>query len=456
MHLFATRVRVVSYVGPPHPNPYAPQPVVRDPDALSPYVDPFRQRGHTLLVVVFSILAVVGVAGTFILSVSAGEPTGSGLALLYAMLPVPVLVGCFFWLDRYEPEPLRYKLAAFVWGGVVAVAIALVIQVAVGQLWDPSTTKMATFVAPMSEEPAKCAFLLLTFVRSRRPFDGFVDAFVYAGLVGLGFAFVENVGYYAGSYVGDPDIKLHGAEGATATFIVRGIFSPFAHPLFTSAFALAVAWALMIRSRVLKVLVCVLGLATSMVLHGAWNGSLSYGGPGAFLVTYLVLAVLFGGLIAAACLARVRQGRQLVVALQDVARRGWIHADEVPYLARLPYRKQARKFATAHAGKLAGKAVRRYQRLAAEMAFLYDGAMRGRPKPQAVPRVRALIDAMGVVKPFVVLPPPLRQAPRPPTYPPPPGVHPPFAPGYAPPYAPPGAPGHPPPYPPPGSMPHRH
>jgi len=405
---------------------------------LPPYVDPFRQRGQTLLIVLVVLTALLGIAATILLSVGAGKVAGTSLVLTYALVPMPFLLAAFWWLDRYEPEPRRYKWAAFVWGGVVAVAIALSVQVGVGALWDISDKRMATFIAPLSEEPAKCAFLLLTFARSRRVFDGFVDGLVYAGLVGLGFAFVENVGYYAGSYLGAPDLPIKGAEGATMTFVVRGVFSPLAHPLFTSAFAISLGLALLVRSRILKVLVVTAGLAVSVGLHGLWNGSASYWGGLGFIVTYLVLALVLAGLVAGAIVARVKQGRQLRRALDHVAVRGWLHPNEVTYLCRFADRRRARQHAKAHAGGVAAKAFVRYQRLAVTMAFLYDGVMTGRPKPQAVRRVDALRWAMAQVKPHVLLPPVRPQVPWGPGHPPAAYRPPVFVhggqPGYAPPY----------------------
>lgn len=38
------------------------------------------------------------------------------IGLVAAVLPVPVLVACFLWLDRYEPEPLKYLIFCFAWG----------------------------------------------------------------------------------------------------------------------------------------------------------------------------------------------------------------------------------------------------------------------------------------------------------------------------------------------------
>ena len=44
--------------------------------------------------------------------------------------------------------------------------------------------------------------MLLLFFR-RHELDGILDGIVYAGMVGIGFAFTENILYLASAYVGD-------------------------------------------------------------------------------------------------------------------------------------------------------------------------------------------------------------------------------------------------------------
>ena len=53
-----------------------------------------------------------------------------------------------------------------------------------------------------------------------------LDGIVYAAMVGLGFAFTENILYYGRT-------ALEGGVPLAATFFVRGVLSPFAHPVFT-------------------------------------------------------------------------------------------------------------------------------------------------------------------------------------------------------------------------------
>jgi hypothetical protein len=279
--------------------------------------------------------------------------------------------------------------------------------VSIQHVFDLSDDTMASFVAPATEEPAKCLFLLLTFLRMRRVIDGFLDGLIYAGLVGIGFAFIENIGYYAASYLGSPDIKIAGAEGVTTTFVVRGVFSPFAHPLFTSAFGIAVGLAVSRRSKVARVAVVALGLVVSMGLHGLWNSSLTIGGGAGFALVYLLLGLVLFGVGTLAIVVRTRQVRVLEQSLTYVADRGWIHPAEIPYLSRFGYRKIARRHARREHGRVAARIVQRYQRLATEMAFLHHAVMTGREKPMGVERTYALLDAMYALRPMLRLPPPL-------------------------------------------------
>lgn len=370
--------------------------------------EPFRQRGRTVLLVAFIIIAVAGVVGGVVVSFGAGDVAGAGMSFLFALIPLPLLWVSYWWLDRYEPEPRRYLFAAFVWGGVVAVAIALSLQIWVDNTFDLSQDEMASFIAPITEEPAKCLFLLLTFARARRVIDGFLDGLIFAGLVGIGFAFVENIGYYALSYLGSDDIKIDGPAGVTTTFIVRGVFSPFAHPLFTSAFGIAIGLAVTRKSKLAKVAITVLGLAASIGLHMMWNASLSFGGGAGFLLMYVALGAVLLCVAVLAIIVRSKQIRILEQSLSYVAQRGWIHPAEIPYLSRFTYRKAARRYALQHHGKEASKIVKRYQQLATEMAFLHHAMMSGRSKPHGVERTYALLDQMYALRPDLRFPPALQ------------------------------------------------
>ena len=375
------------------------------PAALPREDDPFRQRGRKLLVVLVWISALAGAAGAIFLASTSGSVTGASLAVVYALVPLPVALAMYWWLDRVEPEPFRYKAAAFVWGAVIAVAIALPMEIGMSRL-GMSEDWLIAFGAPVAEEFAKGLFVVLTLVRMRRIIDGVLDGLIVSGLVALGFAAMENVGYYAASYLGFDEVPYSGTEMATATFVVRGLFSPFAHPLFASAIGIAVGLSVSRSSRAQRGGLLLLGYVVSVALHALWNGSIVVGGGVGFLLAYVVLACLLLGLGITAVVLRMRQFDVMARALGDMARRGWLHPAEVPWLVRFGRRRQASVFAAGY-GPIAVEAVDRYQRLATEVAFLHDAVMTGRAKPGGPDRTYALLDRMWHLRPFLRFPPAL-------------------------------------------------
>ena len=71
-------------------------------------------------------------------------------------------------------------------------------------------------------------------VAPRASSTAILDGIVYAGMVGIGFAFTENILYLAAAYNGTDGMGPGGTEALTGTFVLRCLISPFAHPLFTT------------------------------------------------------------------------------------------------------------------------------------------------------------------------------------------------------------------------------
>lgn len=376
------------------------------PQTLPPDVDPYRQRGRTLLVILVWIAAVIGVAGALFFAAQSESVEGASIAIVYALIPLPVVLCIYWWLDRVEPEPFRYKAAAFVWGAVIAVAIALPIEIAMSVSgWSE---ELVTAVgAPLAEEFAKGLFLILTLVRARRIIDGVLDGLIVSGLVAIGFAAMENVGYYAASYLGfDETVPYTGTQMATATFVLRGLFSPFAHPLFTAAIGIAMGLAAHRRSRSVRWLLILGGYVVSVGLHALWNGSIVLAGGVGWLAAYAILAGLLIALAVLAIVVRRREFDNLARSLEHVATRGWIHPAEVPWLVSFRRRRECRQYAKQF-GPQSVEAIKRYQRLATEMGFLHDAVMTGRSKPDGKERTYNLLDRMWQLRPFLRFPPAL-------------------------------------------------
>ena len=364
-----------------------------------------RRRGNTVFVAVVSCAMLLGAAVMCLALLSTDAPSALAVGVLLAALPVGPVIASFLWLDRYEPEPVPLLVTAFGWGALVATAAALVLQLADRLVLSTPDSWTGTVVAPVTEEGAKGLFILLLLWSRRRVIDGVLDGIVYAGLVGVGFAFTENILYLAGAYMGGNGVGAGGLGSATSLFVVRGIFSPFAHPLFTSLIGVGVGIAVTTRSRRWRFLAPVLGYVAAVAAHGSWNGSAFLSGGRLFALTYLFAMVPAFLLLAGfAVWARYREGRMLTRSLTDCARRGLLEAADVPWLVRLPARRAGRRFARARGGPVAEKVMREYQQQAVELGFLHDRYLRGTAPSDLGQRGVAMVARLRALRPYVAFP----------------------------------------------------
>jgi hypothetical protein len=115
------------------------------------------------------------------------------LTTTIAALSFPLLILVCFWLDRYEPEPGRYRLAALGWGGVAAVVLSFIAEQLLFSVPGTDTFVDTAVIAPFIEEFAKGLFLVAIVIFRRAQVHGVLDGIVYGALVGIGFAFVEDI-----------------------------------------------------------------------------------------------------------------------------------------------------------------------------------------------------------------------------------------------------------------------
>lgn len=358
-----------------------------------------RRHGAVFFTVVVSVSLVLGALVIAAVLVLSGEPGAVGVGLVLAVLPVGPLLACYLWLDRYEPEPRRLLAMAFLWGALVATSAAIALQ-SVDQILNGSDEAWsAVVVAPLSEEAGKGLFVLLLLYIRRHTLDGVIDGLVYAGLVGVGFAFTENVLYYAAAFLGDEELGPGGLGTATALFVIRGIFSPFAHPLFTSAIGIAAGIAVTRRRPWLGLALLPLGYAVAVLLHALWNGSALLGGGEAFLLTYFFAMVPgFLAVVGLAVWARAREGQMLARALHDLARQGYLPAHELPWLTRLPARRDARRHAARVGGPAGERTMRQYQKQVIALASLHNRVIHGRAPSDYPHRGAEMVQQLGTLR----------------------------------------------------------
>lgn len=270
-------------------------------------------------------------------------PGASFIGMLLALVPFIAVLLSVRLVDHWEPEPRGLLAFAVGWGAIAAVAIALGVDLLITTMFGPADTPareafMAVVQAPIVEEVAKGLGVLLIFAVARRAFDGPIDGIVYGGLVGAGFAFTENIQYFAISYIEG------GVAEVSATFFVRGILSPFAHVMFTAVTGLALGFAARRGMRTGRAVgPWVLGLIGAIALHAFWNGSsVFYDFLGLYLAAQVPLFVLFVlGVIA----LRREEARLTRRRLSDYAAAGWFTPQEVDMLATPAGRKAALRWA---------------------------------------------------------------------------------------------------------------
>ncbi|MFT4263239.1 MAG: PrsW family intramembrane metalloprotease [Nocardioides sp.] len=359
--------------------------------------------GRVFTIVVSIVVALAALPMLLLLALS-GAPSTLFFATVLAALPVVPLVAAYLWLDRYEPEPRGLLALGLLWGAFVACFAAVVLEGIGGIVTGLDSDASVAFLAPVVEEAVKGAFLIALLWWRRDELDGVLDGIVYAGMVGIGFAFTENILYLAAAYNGTDGMGPGGTVALTQTFVIRCLASPFAHPLFTAFTGVGVGLAVGSRKRLVRLLLPLAGYAVAVIGHSAWNASTVFGLAG-FVSAYVVVMVpVFGGVVAMAIWARGSEARLLERALADCARLGYLPASDLGWIVDLGARRRARAFARQRRGAAGLEAMRVYQQAAIELGFLHHRFLRGTPPPDFAARGQVYVDIIDRVRPTIAFP----------------------------------------------------
>ncbi|MFS2281004.1 PrsW family intramembrane metalloprotease [Microbacterium sp. OR21] len=347
-----------------------PAPAAPSPAAAMPALPMPARRGRSASVWAFGALgfAMLALIAYFALFLGVGA---SVVGLVLALVPLAIVLTGVRMIDRWEPEPKSLVIFALAWGAVAAVGITLLVDLAFALAVGQRDEFFAAVIqAPVIEELAKGAGVLLVFVIGRRAFDGPVDGVVYGALIGAGFAFTENIQYFGTSLISG------GAGELTLTFILRGLVSPFAHAMFTALTGFAIGLAARRgASTAAAVGSGALGLLGAVGLHAYWNGSSLLGD---FLALYLTTQVpLFIGFIIAILALRREEARLTRVRLGEYAAAGWFTPQEVEMLATPAGRRTGLQWAAGLRGDRR-EVMREFIRDAAALAAVRQRAITGR------------------------------------------------------------------------------
>ena len=184
------------------------------------------------------------------------------------------VVGLVFlaWAARLKPTVLSW-LAAFGWGTGGALIFAgygnTVIDsaVAASNLSDDAVDVVTSVVTgPLVEETGKGIGVLALVLAARKVLDRPAQGGVLGALVGLGFAWGEDVGYYVSALE-------DGMSGLWESFLARALLGAYGHAIFTGVFGYALAWAVLRAQNVLVGLLAAAGgFVAALALHAQANG----------------------------------------------------------------------------------------------------------------------------------------------------------------------------------------
>jgi RsiW-degrading membrane proteinase PrsW (M82 family) len=344
------------------------------PPSSWPVAPPFQRKVRQIGAPLALIIVLGTVAGLIVLGLTAINPAGTSIGFVLSSVAITVVVLAYIWLDRWEPEPPRLLVFAFLWGASVAVVLSVILELVVDSLVappgsdDPSWISVAVG-APVLEEAAKGFFLILMMTgRRRNELNSLTDCLVYAGLVGAGFAWLEDILYISdGASPGD----------ALTTAAIRLVMGPFAHSLFTTFTAIGVHFALRRRDALSKVACIAVGYVGAVLMHALWNGSTLVSVETYFGVYAFWMVPIFIFVIALAVQSRRREQRVVAAKLPGMVAASLITPNEATWLGSLATRKAALAQAARAGGKPARRAVGDFAAQVVELAFVRDRIDRG-------------------------------------------------------------------------------
>ena len=216
--------------------------------------------------------------------------------LAVAFVPPLLFVAWVRHTETHHREPVGALMRVFFLGAVLAVAVALALEVYADARWRdviegsasfvPYAVFTAVVVAPVAEEFSKVLAVLGAKDRHAEPEDGLV----YGAAAGLGFAATENLVYEGVA------LATGGVAGYVGTVLVRTVASTLLH-------ASASAWAgyglLKWQSGHGSFLGALGWLALAMLLHGLFN----------LLASLQLLVALLGAIVLSLTVFRGVRGR---------------------------------------------------------------------------------------------------------------------------------------------------
>jgi RsiW-degrading membrane proteinase PrsW (M82 family) len=288
--------------------------------------------------------------------------SGVILAILAAVVPSFVYIGALYWVDRYEKEPKRLLAAAFLWGAIPAVLLALTVELFFSlppDLIGPQALEAVRLglIAPVLQEALKGLVVLFIARRYRREFDNVLDGLIYGALAGFGFAMTGNLLSYVGSFL------LWGFPGLSGATIVEGVFYALDSAIYSSIFGAGLGLGRLARVRWRRWAFPVGGFFLAVVVH-ALHSVLAYSLLGLSTIAMISTGVGAALIVVVAAWSLKRQQQCLRKELK-----GQVPDDVYRVMVTTGARARAQWQALRRGGVRRWWQMRRLHQLCAELAF---------------------------------------------------------------------------------------
>lgn len=193
------------------------------------------------------------------------------ISLIAAVVPMMLYLIIIWQFDFYNRKSFKFVFKFFMWGAIGAIVVAIIGSAIVSEslsILIKNPIKLnhidTIVVAPYIEEITKGFFLFFTF--SNKKVDFITDGLLYGGAIGLGFGMTENFFYFV--------TYGHSFSQWISIVVIRSLFSGVMHCVSTGTLGAFIGYSKFkpIKNKVFYILI---GLTIAILIHFAWNLSVS-------------------------------------------------------------------------------------------------------------------------------------------------------------------------------------
>lgn len=302
----------------------------------------------------------------------------------YAVWTALAYAALFIWLDRFRGQNVVVWLLTFGWGAAISTWASIYINTWAGRMMSTTDAnadmgaRAAVFSAPFVEEAAKATILFLLLILVRTQVVSRLSIVSLAGLSAVGFAFVENIVYYARVWmyathtidVGDPQ------EAMMEIVMLRGVYTSFAHPLFTLLTATGMSVGMSARSKIVRIVAPLAGFLAAVAGHMLFNGASTIRGVESLILPWIMVLVLVLIVVVSLVISVWQQARLIGARLDDYRRAGWLTERDVDVFSR-PFTRARLLLVALFRGPRVWWHTATLMRRVTQLAYLRNSMVRG-------------------------------------------------------------------------------